>query len=366
MRYVKLSRENTYEFLERLKSFGKLYGPVKVSEKFYDFREIDDVRKVEFDYVRTLMPPKKFFLPPREKMFEFNLEKNEYRENVPEVEPLVIFGLHSCDIHGLKILDSVYLDEFPDKYYKMRREKSVIIGLSCMPDEYCFCNLVGTDFAQDGFDLFLHELPDGWLIRVGSRRGHEIVDGNIELFEEVTRDDVCNFRDFEGRRARAFRYHEEWDDIRYLLELEAEHPLWEEEAKKCFACGNCTTTCPTCRCYEVQDVVSIDGRSGYRERRWDSCQFRSHGLVAGGHNFRPTKKARFMNRYLCKMSLNEKLGISFCVGCGRCTYFCPAGINFLENLRKIAGYTEVCCPPRISGEIPKKGFAYVKTRGDGL
>ncbi len=367
MRYVKLPKENTYEFLERLKNFGKLYAPVKVSEKFYDFQEVDYVKKVEFNYVRTLMPPKKFFFLPREKMFEFDLEKNEYRETIPEVEPFVIFGVHACDTYGLKILDSVYLDEFPDKYYKARREKSIIIGISCMPDEHCFCNLLRTDFEHDNFDLFLHELPDGWLVRIGSQTGHNIVDRNIKLFEEVTQEDICNFREFERKRAQAFKYHEEWDNIHYLLELEMEHSLWEEEAKKCFACGNCSTVCPTCRCYEVQDIVDIDGTKGYRERRWDSCKFRSHGLVAGGHNFRPTKKSRFMNRYLCKMSYHWTLGVNFCVGCGRCTAFCPAGINFLRNLRIIAGYEEMSCPPQISGEIPKRGFAYAKDiRGEDI
>ncbi|HII60295.1 NADPH-dependent hydrogenase/sulfhydrogenase 1 subunit beta [Pyrococcus horikoshii] len=358
MRYVKLPKENTYEFLERLKEWGKLYAPVKISEKFYDFREIDDVRKVEFHYTRTIMPPKKFFFKPREKMFEFDLSKPEYKEVIEDVEPFVLFGVHACDIYGLKILDTIYLDELPDKYYKIRREKGIIIGISCMPDEYCFCNLRKTDFADDGFDLFLHELPDGWLVRVGSPTGHRIVDKNIKLFEEVTDEDICAFREFEKKRQEAFKYHEDWDNLRYLLELEMEHPMWEEEANKCLACGICTLTCPTCRCYEVQDIVNLDGITGYRERRWDSCQFRSHGLVAGGHNFRPTKKDRFRNRYLCKNAYNEKLGLSYCVGCGRCTAFCPAGISFVRNLRVILGFEEQRCPPNVSEEIPKKGFAY--------
>ena len=79
MRYVKLPRENTYAFLERLREWGRLYAPVKISERFYDFLEVDDVRKVEFNYTRTIMPPKKFFFKPREKLFEFDLSKPEYR-----------------------------------------------------------------------------------------------------------------------------------------------------------------------------------------------------------------------------------------------------------------------------------------------
>ncbi len=232
---------------------------MKISEKFYDFREIDDVRKVEFHYNRTIMPPKKFFFPPREKLFEFTVSRAEYRETLEDVEPFVVFGIHSCDIFGLKILDTVYLDEFPDKYYRVRREKGIIVGISCMPDEYCFCNLRETDFADDGFDLFLHELPDGWLVRVGTPTGHRIVDRNIKLFEEVSTEDICNFREFENKRSKAFKYHEDWSNLRYLLELEMEHPMWEEQADICLACGNCNLTCPTCRCYEVQDIVNLDG-----------------------------------------------------------------------------------------------------------
>jgi len=370
VRYVKLPKENTYEFLETLKDWGKLYAPVKISEKFYDFKEVEDVRDVEFNYNRTIMPPKKFFFLPREKMFEFSISKAEYKAHartLEDVEPFVLFGLHACDIHGLKIMDTVYLDEFPDKYYKVRREKGIIIGISCTPDEYCFCNLRETDFADDGFDLFLHELPDGWLARVVTPTGHRIVDKSIKLFEEVTTEDVCKFREFENKRSKAFKYHEDWSYIRYLLELEMEHPMWDEQSTRCLACGNCNTTCPTCRCYEVIDFPNLDGDTGYRERRWDSCQLRSHGLVAGGHNFRPTKKDRFMNRYLCKNSYNEKLGISYCVGCGRCTYFCPAEISFVENLRTILGIDEKSCPSEISEEIPKRGFAYSSNlRGEGL
>lgn len=88
-------------------------------------------------------------------------------------------------------------------------------------------------------------------------------------------------------------------------------------------------------------------------------------MVAGGHNFRPTKKSRFMNRYMCKNSYIEKLGLSYCVGCGRCTYFCPAEISFVRNLRTILGLEEGSCPPRISEEIPKRGFAYGHSVGGG-
>ncbi len=337
MRYVKIKGDKIYEFLERLKNYGKLYAPVKISEKFYDRKEIDDVSQIAFDYQRTIMPAKKYFIPPCEEMFEIDMEENEYREKLEEVEPFVIFGMHACEIVALRILDGVYLNEYPDIYYERRRKVGIIIGLSCLPDEYCFCNLRRTDFVDIGFDLFLHELPDGYLARVGSPRGHKIVDENPDIFEEVRQEDIDAFRAFEEKRQEMFKFKGSFDNIRYILELTMQDKLWDEESERCLGCGNCTMTCPTCRCYDVQDIPEIGGKKGKRIRFWDSCQFRSHGLVAGGHNFRETKRDRFLNRYICKNSYFYPLGTSYCVGCGNCTYFCPANIDFQENLMKIRG-----------------------------
>ena len=338
MRYVKIYKEKVFDFLERLKNYGKLYAPVKISEKFYDRKEIEDVEQIAFDYNRTITPAKRFFIPPCEEMFEIDIENAEYKEKIDEVEPFVLFGLHACEIVALRILDGVYLDEkYLDIYYERRRKAGIIVGLSCLPDEYCFCNLWRTDFVDIGFDLFLHELPDGFLVRVGSPRGHKIVDENLDLFAEVKQEDIDAFKAFEEKRQKMFKYTGSFDNIRYILELTMQEEIWEEEAKKCLGCGNCTLTCPTCRCYDVQDIPDINGKSGKRIRFWDSCQFKSHGMVAGGHNFRPTKKDRFINRYVCKTAYFYPLGTSYCVGCGNCTYFCPANIDYLGNLIKIRG-----------------------------
>lgn len=340
MRYLKINSGHVHPFLERLSTYGTLYGPVKISEEFHDYRKIEDVRDVAFEYTRTVTPAKKYVIPTRQEMFEFDMETNEYQETIGDVEPFVLFGLHACSIVGLRILDGVYLDEYPDIYYKVRRDAGIIIGLSCLPDEYCFCNLRRTDFVDIGFDLFLHELPDGYLVRVGSERGHKIVDENQDLFEDVNNQDIQNFKKFERKRHEMFQYQGSFDNLRYMLELTEDHPLWDRESEKCLGCGNCTMTCPTCRCYDVQDIPDIDGVHGKRIRYWDSCQFRSHGLVAGGHNFRETKKDRFINRYVCKNAYFYPLGTAYCVGCGNCTHFCPANIDFLKNLMEIRGISE--------------------------
>lgn len=337
MRYVKIKNEHINEFLERLKAYGSLYAPKKISEKFYDFRSVEDVQDVVFEYNRTILPPRKFFYPTKETLFTYDKDAVEMYEAYEDSGPIVLFGVHACDIVGLRIMDANFIDEEPDPYYQKRRENGIIIGISCLPDEFCFCNVRRAEFVDKGFDLYLSEVSDGYVIRVGSVKGHKIIDPNLDLFDEMTDKDNLDLVDFDKKKKAMFSVQGNWDSLRYNLELRDNNPIWEEESEKCLGCGNCTITCPTCRCYDVKDLPNLDGKTGTRVRIWDSCQFRSHGLVAGNHNFRESKLSRFKNRYMCKNAYCEPVTTAYCVGCGRCTAFCPADINYKTNLMKIQG-----------------------------
>ncbi|HUT82336.1 MAG TPA: 4Fe-4S dicluster domain-containing protein [Candidatus Bathyarchaeia archaeon] len=337
MRYMKIKNENIFKFLECLKSYGTLYAPKKISDKSYDFRKVEDVHEVVFNYDRTILPPRQFFYPPKESLFEFNKELVEMYEIFDNKGPVVLFGVHSCDIVGLRIMDSNFIDDEPDPYYQRRREQGIIIGISCLPDEYCFCNVRRTEFVDKGFDLYFSEVPDGYVIRVGSIKGHKLIDPHLNLFEEVSDKDIEELSLFDKKKKKMFTVEGNWDSLRYYLELKGKIPLWIRESEKCLGCGNCTITCPTCRCYDIRDYPNLDSITGIRVRTWDSCQFRSHGLVAGDHNFRETKESRFKNRYMCKNAYCKQVTTSYCVGCGRCTRFCPANINFKKNLMEING-----------------------------
>ncbi|MFW9924821.1 MAG: 4Fe-4S dicluster domain-containing protein [Candidatus Thorarchaeota archaeon] len=337
MRYLKLKKEKIFDFLECLKSYGSLYAPKKISDKSYDFLAIDDVQEVIFDYHRTIQPPRRFFYPPEETLFTYDIDTVEMYEAFEDTGPIVLFGVHTCDIVGLRIIDSRFIDDEPDPYYQRRRQNGIIIGLSCLPDEYCFCNVRRTEFVDKGFDLFLSEVEDGYVIRVGSIKGHKIIDPNLKLFTTVNDKDTDDLAKHDAKKKTMFTVQGNWDSLRYNLELKDKTPIWHDESEKCLGCGNCTITCPTCRCYDVKDIPNLDGKTGKRERKWDSCQFRTHGLVAGEHNFRPTKESRFKNRYMCKNAYCPQVTTAFCVGCGRCSNYCPAGINYKKNLQKIQG-----------------------------
>jgi len=332
--YKVLMKENFHAFFDRLKSIGKVYGPMKVGESSYDFREAESLSDIDLTYTRTMIPPKKFFVRPKEAVFRFDEEKTEFKEP-SDGEVNVILGLHPCDINALKVLDRVYMDETPDKYYIQRRESAFIIGVSCTPDEYCFCKSMGTSYAQDGFDLFLHEISKGYFVRIGSEKGYKVVNENGDLFEDAKPEDIEEFKRAEKERMEAFKLELNIHGIQDMLDVSYEDPVWEETAEECFGCGTCNLVCPTCRCYDVVDYVGLDLKTGERVRRWDSCMLRRHGLVAGGLNFRPTRVERLQNRFNCKGSSTD--GLLNCVGCGRCTVYCPAEISFVEVMKKVRG-----------------------------
>jgi len=333
--YKKLMMEDFDDFFKNLKKLGDIYGPVRVRDSFYEFRKVNAASEIDLSYTRTMIPPKKFFIKPKETIFEFDEEKGEFKEPIIQEKRTIIFGVHPCDINALKLLDRVYMDETSDKYYQMRRRNTILIGISCHPDEHCFCSSMGTSYAVDGFDLFLHEISDGYFVRIGGDKGYEIIEVNKELIKDAEDKDIEEFKLNEKKRLEEFKLHLNIEGLQDFLDLAHDSEVWKEYADKCFGCGTCNLVCPTCRCYDVVDYVNLDIKTGERVRRWDSCMLRKHALVAGGLNFRPTRVERLRNRFNCKGSLNE--GMVNCVGCGRCTVYCPAEIDYVEVLQKVRG-----------------------------
>jgi formate hydrogenlyase subunit 6/NADH:ubiquinone oxidoreductase subunit I len=112
--------------------------------------------------------------------------------------------------------------------------------------------------------------------------------------------------------------------------------LWEELGKRCLACGSCTNVCPTCYCFNVKDEVDFALSVGTRTRTWDSCQLDEFAMVAGGHDFRPTRatrqRHRFMRKGVYQTDAYHALG---CVGCGRCAQACLVHITPVDTFNQL-------------------------------
>ncbi|MEM4576003.1 MAG: 4Fe-4S dicluster domain-containing protein [Candidatus Nezhaarchaeales archaeon] len=335
MRYLKIRRDNLSKLFDSLKRFGEVYAPVKKSNS-YSFTAVDSLDDVSLNYNRTILPPKKFFIKPFEEIFKVEIGKGYYLK-IEEPKTIVLLGLHACDINALKVLDSVYLDEPYDPHYFTRRSSTVIVGLSCKPDEYCFCKSMGSDYAWSGFDLFLHQIDEGYVVRVGSIRGEALISSIKDVVSEPKQEDFIKLREFEVERSKMFKKAINTSLLPDIVDSSYESDTWTKFVDKCVGCGSCNLVCPTCRCYDVFERVELNLEKGARVRRWDSCFVKSHALVAGGLNFRPARLDRFKNRFNCKSSIEPKTGLFFCVGCGRCSVFCPAGIDHADVLKALWG-----------------------------
>ena len=336
MQIVKLPKENLDKFIKSLSKFGQIYAPIKKDANTYLFSKIEDSSKIDLGYNRTLLPPKKYFLPPIDSMFRFSAEAGYEEMEHGLNEKSILLGVHSCDIHGLRILDLVFSGRYVDNYYFTGRKNTSIIGVSCIPDDMCFCRSMGTDFVEHGFDLFLSDIDQSYLVRIATSLGDDMVRASQSLFKEVGKEEIAEYKKKSNEMQEHFKVDLELYNLPEILDLEYESKIWEEFGEKCLSCGSCAMVCPTCYCYDVFDELSLDGKTGERKRRWDSCLFKDYALVAGGTNFRSERSTRVKNRYFHKhRGFVAQYGKPSCVGCGRCIQSCPAKIDIVEVITRI-------------------------------
>jgi ferredoxin len=281
---------------------------------------------------------KKFFFPPRSYLFEAHRKNGKWRTSLSnEAAPKYAFiGMRPCELSAINVQDRVFMrDDYTDPIYKACRENALIIAVSCLyPNNTCFCTSMGTGpKATAGFDLSLTELEDAFLVEVGSKAGsvalqplewERTIAYRLQLAEAA----------FQNAERSIQRHIENTSLLPDLLLQNLDHHLWDEVGARCLSCTNCTQVCPTCFCWDVEDLTDLSGDNTRRERVWDSCFNPSYSAQAGG-NTRPTTKSRYRQWLTHKLgSWVVQFGESGCVGCGRCITWCPAKIDITEEIIK--------------------------------
>jgi formate hydrogenlyase subunit 6/NADH:ubiquinone oxidoreductase subunit I len=303
----------------------------------YRLRERGDGRL--FGFVVGPHTWKKYLYPPRLSLFRTSQNGNGFEfDNGQEAPQYAFIGARACELAAIAIQDRIFLEgPYQDPHYKARRERAFILAVNCTePAATCFCHSMGTGPASTtGFDLSLTELDDTFLLTVGSDAGAGMLSG-------------CNWRPagaYELNQAKRLLDQAaegmgralQTDDLPGLLYDNLEHSRWDETAKRCLSCMNCTMVCPTCFCVDVQDVSDLTGKHTERVRVWDSCFNPDFSYVHGG-NMRPTIRARYRQWLTHKLgSWVDQFGSSGCVGCGRCITWCPVGIDLTEEVAAIRG-----------------------------
>jgi sulfhydrogenase subunit beta (sulfur reductase) len=352
MRIIKLKKDNLFPFLEIISEKAALWAPVKKGDN-HIFKETTDFSQIEMNTTRTILPPRKIFLPPAFNMF--SISEKGYEEDFSHAGKKILFGVHPCDIHGLLILDNFHKQAFLDPYYLKARENTLIIGLSCWPDEYCFAKSTNTHIVEEGYDLFLTNLENFFLVWIGSSQGDDLIRLKPELFDEkLTDKDIQSYIEWQTERNKAYKWGLNFTAMPDMVELKYTDPLWEKLGNACLACGSCSNVCPTCNCYNIMDKQFLGGKDGKLLRHWDACTLEEYSEVAGGENFREKRSDRLKLFYTHKLQAYiSKYGKPSCVGCGRCIVTCPVGINVKTVGKALLGEEEDTFWARLHKEVTK-------------
>lgn len=324
-----ISRKTADELFARLSKSHDIFAP-KLFPGEGCFSDTDIVRygqvhtldEIEFDR-RSDYSFKETLLAVNETLFYFT----EDATTVPSCTDrrLLIF-LRSCDLHALRRLDAVYLENGPeDFYYRRLREKADFVLMGCR--ETCdtgFCVSMGTNRTEN-YDLYLK--PEGDAVYVDCR-----AERLLSCFREIDAEDCQVVPDHVTENREKVTLPKNLSVQSY------DNPLWESYGNRCIGCGRCNFVCPTCTCFTMQDILYRDNEHvGERRRVHASCQVDGYTDLAGGGSFRKKQSERLRFKVMHKVcDFEKRFGYPMCVGCGRCDAVCPEYISYANLLNQLA------------------------------
>lgn len=339
-RYAKISKKDFHKWVGSLEAHGKLYGP-KSKENHFVFRPIKDVSELTLDYFPTILPPKKYYFPQKEKLLKFNIKPFKTAKAIGEFEEFILFGVHTCDLAGIQCLDVVFREEPMDPNYINRKDRMTTVGIECLKpcDKYANCVSMGNHVPKGGYDIMLTDVGDQYIIHINSLKGEDILQkrdyikkcapSDRDLLAKVRKNKEKFFKEeFIGRLTEVYA----------AFSKLSKSDVWKDVGRRCVGCGNCTAVCPSCYCFDVQDEVELNLNDGLRYRIWNSCQMDDFARVAGDEDFRKGRDNRQRHRYYRKFKYSvDKYNRYFCTGCGRCSRTCMADINLVETVNDLIG-----------------------------
>jgi len=318
------------ELVIKFSSGNKLvYAPVE-KDNMHEFLPITSYKEMSQDYINTVQSAKSVVFPRVEKLFD--IEGTEDRLNLKDkdlksIPEIVLLGTRPCDAAGFESLESIFGGDIVDNIFYERLNKTCVISISCKKsDERCFCTSVnGSPGGTNGSDILLTQLDDdSFLAEIISAKGKEILEQYPELFD--TAPDVD-----KNKHLTDVPVVFEIDNILGKVFPEFDNNIWVKQSLRCIGCGTCAYVCPTCGCFDIQDIY--DGKSGVRKRSWDSCGYDIFTLHASGHNPRSLQSHRWRQRIMHKFQyMHDRDNVLGCVGCGRCSRSCSVDMNIKHHL----------------------------------
>jgi sulfhydrogenase subunit beta (sulfur reductase) len=340
-----IEKSNIKNWLTDLSKHFPIIAPIKKNGNF-DYKLIEDIEEIAFDFDRTRMSAKNFFFLPEQKLWIASMTNGSPVYIEPEPEPKIIFGLRPCDISALSLFDDVFSEDYYDPYYFNQRDQIVTIGLRCIEEcQTGFCGTMQSYNPMNGYDIMLTELPENkYLVEIGTLKGIDIVDQTAKYFAELSPQDKIDMKQAFKNIEEKFKSEISTVGLRSLMDLQIPQELLDKYGDICLSCGQCSFVCPTCWCFNIKEDVGADFNdfgnldNTARTRTWTSCLYKEFHTVSGNppHVFKKTNSSRIEAYYNHKLrGITEKYGVMGCVGCGRCLQSCPVGIDPKETLKTV-------------------------------
>ncbi len=294
------------------------------------FDEIEWEKKSDYSFKEVL-------LPVNETLFYFT----EDQTTVPsEEEKEILVFLRACDLHAVKRLDEIYLNNvFGDYYYERRRSKVKFILMGCSVScDRGFCVSMGTNKAEN-YDAYLK--VDGDMV-YADIKDDSLLHTVKDLYRSVKETETAVQGTVIHKKEKTPDYVTENNEkVTFPKNLSNDSftkEIWKEYGDRCITCGRCNFACPTCTCFTMQDIFYQDNpKVGERRRIWASCQVDGYTDMAGGHGFRKDKADRMRFKIMHKIyDFEKRFGYPMCVGCGRCDDICPEYISYANIVNKLA------------------------------
>jgi len=329
---------------------GEIHSSADLPEGWTDKREQSRYRLMRrtdealFGYTVGPQSWKRFLFPPVTKILTvlkkgkaLEMKSDQAKTDAPRY---AFLGVRPCELSAITIQDKIFMNlQIADPAYDARRRNIFIVAVNCTQGgENCFCASMNTGpEARGGFDVLLTEVVgEGthyFAADAGSEKGSEFLKDIPQ--EKADADEIHAVENLLSAAKETMGRTVNTEGLKELLAANLESAHWDDVARRCLMCANCTMVCPTCFCSTIDDVTDLSGERAERWRLWDSCFTTDFAKVTGG-NFRFSPKARYRQWIFHKFSSwVDQFGSPGCVGCGRCITWCPVDIDVTAELQAI-------------------------------
>lgn len=304
----------------------KIFAPMKRGDETI-IEEVKNFSIFTLIKDRPLYPFKKFLFPSEEILLKFI--DNKIVHSPSPTQNRLLLGVSIYDLKALTLFSQIFEK---DPYFQKNLANTIIIGQSPIPEERHQYEIFEERLLEHlKFDIFLENTRTEFRVYSGSEDGQRLLEAfGYTDFEHI---EYAGAIPEEGLDA----YHQ---GLTEKFRRSRTMKVWEDLGKRCLGCNKCTLVCPTCFCFRIFDKIGDNGEFA-RIREWDSCYNSEFSEITGGKKFLTNNQERIFNWYEHKfVRIPKEYSLPGCVGCGRCSDVCPAGINIKEVIDSVIKSTK--------------------------